>query len=109
MTEALPAYPNGGTSCANEGTTALAPTEWPCWAATPTFAIMALLTGIGGNPLDALCSAAQAVPLNGMTLMYLLMSAFRSPPWLRLGSVLWKTRQPRLSHVLLQGEPHEAR
>jgi NADPH:quinone reductase-like Zn-dependent oxidoreductase len=97
MTEALPAYPNGGTSCANEGTTTLGLSEWPCLAATPTFAIMALLTGLGGNPLNALCSAAQAAPLNEMTLMYLLMSAFHSPPWLRLGSVLWKTRQPRLS------------
>jgi hypothetical protein len=89
MTEALPAHSTSGTSRADKGTAeALALAEWLCLAATPTFAIMALLTALGGNPLDALCSAAQTAPLNGMTLMYLLMSAFHSPPWLRLGSVL---------------------
>jgi hypothetical protein len=55
-------------------------------AASPTFAIMALLTGIfGGGHADLLCAAAlDAVPLNGMALMYVLMSAFHSAPWLRL-------------------------
>ena len=55
-------------------------------AAAPTFAIMALMTGVlGGGPLDALCSAAQhASPLSGMVPMYLLMSAFHSAPWLKL-------------------------
>ena len=55
-------------------------------AATPTFAVMALLTGVLGNgPLDILCLATQdASPLNGMVLMYGLMSAFHLAPWLRL-------------------------
>ena len=56
------------------------------FAAAPTFAIMALLAGIqdSGMP-DMLCSAAHgASPLTGMVAMYLLMSAFHSPPWLRL-------------------------
>jgi hypothetical protein len=55
-------------------------------AAAPTFAIMALLTGVlGGGPLDMFCSAAQdASPLTGMVPMYLLMSAFHSAPWLKL-------------------------
>ena len=61
---------------------------WPngcAWRATPTFAIMALLTGLGGSPPDMLCSAAQdASPLSGMVPMYLLMSAFHSAPWLKL-------------------------
>ena len=54
-------------------------------AAAPTFAIMALLTGIQdlGMP-GMLCSASQASPLTGMVPMYLLMSAFHSAPWLRL-------------------------
>ena len=55
-------------------------------AAAPTFAIMALLTGIqsGGMP-DMLCSAAHdGSPLTGMVPMYLLMSAFHSAPWLAL-------------------------
>jgi hypothetical protein len=55
-------------------------------AAAPTFAIMALLAGgDGGSMSDVLCSAAHgASPLSGMVLMYLLMSAFHSTPWLRL-------------------------
>jgi hypothetical protein len=59
--------------------------DWLCLAAAPTFAIMALLTGVGGGPADMLCSAAQqASPLSGMAPMYLLMSAFHSAPWLKL-------------------------
>ena len=55
-------------------------------ATTPTFAIMALLTAVhGGSMPDMLCSATQdASPLTGMVPMYLLMSAFHSPPWLKL-------------------------
>jgi hypothetical protein len=54
-------------------------------AAAPTFAIMALLTGVlGGRSPDALCSIVTASPLSGMVPMYVLMSAFHSAPWLRL-------------------------
>jgi hypothetical protein len=55
-------------------------------AAAPTFAIMALLTGVHrGNAPDMLCSATQgALPLTGMVPMYLLMSAFHLRPWLKL-------------------------
>jgi hypothetical protein len=64
---------------------ALGAADWLGLAAAPTFAIMALLTGVGGGLPDMLCSAAQdASPLSGMVPMYLLMSAFHSAPWLKL-------------------------
>jgi hypothetical protein len=55
-------------------------------AATPTFAIMALLTAVHGDSMpDMLCSAARdGSPLTGMVPMYVLMSAFHLAPWLRL-------------------------
>jgi hypothetical protein len=71
-----------------EGLTAAArgPADWVCLAAAPTFAIMALLTGVlGSGPQDMLCAAAHdASPLSGMVPMYMLMSAFHSAPWLKL-------------------------
>ena len=67
---------------------ALRTAEWPHLAAAPTFAIMALLTWVrGGGQPDILCSAMQdASPLSEMVQMYLLMSAFHLPPWLKLMS-----------------------
>ena len=59
--------------------------DWLCLAAAPTFAIMALITGVSGGPPDMLCSAAHTEsPLSGMVAMYVLMSAFHSTPWLEL-------------------------
>ncbi len=85
MTGAHPAHSTGGASRDDAGATAaLGPTERLCLAATPTFAIMALLTGLGGSPMDRLCSSGHGAPLGGMVTMYLLMSAFHSPPWLTL-------------------------
>ena len=52
-------------------------------AAAPTFAGMALLTGLVGSP-DMLCSMAGASAIGGMVPMYLLMSAFHLTPWLKL-------------------------
>ena len=59
--------------------------HWLSLAAAPTFAIMALLTGVLGGDSSMLCSSAQhASPLTGMVAMYLLMSAFHLAPWLKL-------------------------
>jgi hypothetical protein len=59
--------------------------SWLTLAAAPTFAMMALTTGFfGGGPGYMLCSAEPAPLLGGMVPMYLLMSAFHSPPWLKL-------------------------
>ena len=80
----------GGRACGetrdeNGNADALGATDWICLAATPTFAIMALLTAVpGGGSPDMLCSVAAASPLGGMVPMYLLMSAFHSAPWLKL-------------------------
>lgn len=59
---------------------------WLGLAATPAFAIMALLTAtLGPGPADLLCSAAHGgSPLGGMVPMYALMSVFHAAPWLRL-------------------------
>lgn len=54
-------------------------------AASPTFTIMALLTGVlGGGPAEMLCSAAHVSPMSGMATMYLLMGVFHAAPWLKL-------------------------
>jgi hypothetical protein len=80
--------PAGTTTMAAQGGNAAAEgaADWLRLAAAPTFAIMALLTGVlGGGPADMLCSSAQdASPLSGMALMYWLMSVFHSATWLKL-------------------------
>jgi hypothetical protein len=49
-------------------------------AAAPTFAIMALWTGLFSGKPDMLCMAMQdSSPMSGMTLMYLLMSPVARP------------------------------
>ncbi|HMJ44385.1 MAG TPA: hypothetical protein VK522_19125 [Pseudolabrys sp.] len=59
--------------------------RWLGLAAAPTFALMALWTSLAGGTPDVLCMAMQhASPSGGMTVMYLLMSAFHLAPWLRL-------------------------
>jgi hypothetical protein len=69
-----------GTAGGN--TTSIA--DWLCLAAAPTFAIMAILTAVTGGA-DMICSSMQgASALDGMVTMYLIMSAFHLPPWLRL-------------------------
>jgi hypothetical protein len=69
----------------NGDAAALGAADWLSLAATPTFAVMALLTGVFGGPQDALCvTSHEASSLNGMLLMYLLMSAFHAASWLRL-------------------------
>ena len=56
--------------------------RWLSLAAAPTFALMALLTSLDASPIAKLCGASG--PFAGMLPMYLLMSAFHAPPWLKL-------------------------
>jgi hypothetical protein len=67
--------------------------DWLCLAAAPTFAIMAILTVVTGGA-DMICSSMPgASALDGMVTMYLIMSAFHLPPWLRLlSSRGWSAR-----------------
>lgn len=52
------------------------------YAALPTFAAMAVVTvASGGGPAEALCGPSV---LNGMAVMYGLMSVFHAGPWLKL-------------------------
>ena len=72
---------------------ALAVADWLCLAAAPAFAIMALTTAaLGSGPPDLLCAVQGSSQLGGMVPMYLLMSTFHLPPWLRL---LSKRREKR--------------
>jgi hypothetical protein len=75
-----------GATCNGTGATALGAADWLRLAAAPTFAIMAVLTGIlGAGRGNTLCPGGQDAPaLGGMLTMYLLMSAFHSAPWLKL-------------------------
>jgi hypothetical protein len=57
---------------------------WLSLAATPSFALMALLTADrSGSAAHLLCGATDS-PLSGMVPMYVLMSVFHAAPWLRL-------------------------
>ena len=67
------------SSTANK-TTGTAP--WLRLAASPTFALMALVVAADA-PSQTLCAAgATVLPVDGMTAMYLLMSLFHLAPWL---------------------------
>ena len=58
--------------------------RWLGLAASPTFALMALIA-ILDTPRPALCAASGLMlPIDGMIVMYVLMSLFHLPPWLKL-------------------------
>ena len=73
--------------------------DWLALAAAPTFALMAVVTGIldsGAHQMG--CSATMHMsPLTGMVPMYALMSGFHFTPWLKLIS-RWAKRP--------SGRPH---
>ncbi|HKT40741.1 MAG TPA: hypothetical protein VJQ86_00110 [Rhodanobacteraceae bacterium] len=57
---------------------------WLHLAATPTFAVMALVTVFtGSDPAHMLCGAMGhgSFSLDSMTFMYLLMAIFHAAPW----------------------------
>ncbi|MER8481305.1 hypothetical protein [Mesorhizobium sp. M1322] len=83
-TQKMPPEGNGSAGFPSDNVAARGAADWLSLAAAPTFAIMALLTAVAGDA-DMMCSEAQdPSPVSGMVVMYLLMSAFHSAPWLKL-------------------------
>ena len=71
-------------TCAGRGHAASGLARWLGLAAAPTFALMALWTAFFTGQPDMLCMAMQnSSPVSGMTVMYLLMSAFHAAPCLK--------------------------
>ncbi len=80
-----PAVGRDGDTTIGGGVPAHGLAFWLGLAAAPTFAIMALWSFLFSGQPDILCMAMQnSSLLSGMTMMYLLMSAFHLSPWLRL-------------------------
>jgi hypothetical protein len=80
-----PVVRHDAETCIGGGNAAPGMTRWLGLAAAPTFAIMAFWTGLFSGPPDMLCTMMQgSSPMSGMTVMYLLMSAFHLSPWLQL-------------------------
>jgi hypothetical protein len=77
-------YAGGGNAASG------AAVNWLSFAAAPTFALMALLTGVQGDGApDMMCATMHSASLlSGMAPMYVLMSAFHAAPWLKLLSRL---------------------
>ena len=61
-------------------------TSWLALAASPTFALMSWIAANDAPSMAFCTSGSDFLPLDGMTVMYLLMSLFHLSPWLKLAS-----------------------
>lgn len=72
-------------ACVGSGNAAADAARLLSFAATPTFILMALWTGMFNDQRDMLCmSMHDASPFSGMVVMYALMGIFHMAPWLKL-------------------------
>ena len=80
-----PVVRHDADACDGSGDAAPGLASWLGLAGAPTFALMALWSAFFSSQPDMICTATQAsAPMSGMTVMYLLMSAFHLAPWLNL-------------------------
>jgi len=85
----------------NGSTPAWRPTAagWLGLAAAPSFALMACVVAADPRPA-ALCGPMSGpLSIHGMAAMYLLMSLFHLPPWLKLAF-----ERPRDAHPATEGD-----
>ncbi|MFC4234244.1 hypothetical protein ACFOY8_03295 [Thalassospira xianhensis] len=76
----------GGMASEDGGYTAiLRMLRWFPFAASPVFALMALATGSDAGRSNIICLTTDDTSyFNDMVVMYLLMSFFHLPPWLKV-------------------------
>lgn len=63
--------------------------DWLHLAATPAFALMALLTAVPGSARMTCIRMAGSSPLDSMGFMYLLMAVFHATPWMKAGKSIF--------------------
>lgn len=84
MRQAGSARPVRGAGRGPDQAAPLGAADWLSLAATPSFALMAVLTAAHGQ-MDMFCvTADHGSLLGGMVPMYLMMGIFHSAPWVRL-------------------------
>ena len=80
-----PVVRHDADTCDGSGDAAPGLASWLGLAGAPTFALMALWSAFFSSQPDMICAATQdSALMSAMTVMYLLMSAFHSSPWLNL-------------------------
>lgn len=77
---------NAGDDCAIRGDAAgTSAARLLSLAAAPTFVVMAIWSAVAGGLAEMMCSSGgSALSLNGMAVMYALMSVLHVSPWLTL-------------------------
>ncbi len=72
--------------------------HWLGLAAAPTFALMAWVAAADAPRIPICSSTSGVLPVDAMAWMYLLMSLFHLPPWLKRASRRGPAPQPQPTH-----------